>query len=204
VTSAHGRGTRAVAAAGLAMLALLAGAWQQPAPATPQAQLDFSLPQRYTTLATDFNPSSASAAGLIEIVITRWSTDADRSQLMGTLAEKGPEEALKILKKQKPVGRLRSPGSIGQDLQFSSQEPSRSGGRDIILLADRIIDYSEIAGMLRSVEYPFLYIELHLDPKGQGSGSLLPAVKLVLGGRLLVVENYNIMPINLGSVKRER
>ena len=193
-----------MAAAGLAALALLAGAWQQPTPATPQAQLDVSLPQRYTTLAADLNPSSGAASGLIEIVISRWSTDAEQSQLMGALAEKGPDEMLKVLKKQKPVGRLRTPGSIGQELQFSSQQPSRSGGRDIILLTDRIIDYTEFAGMARSVEYPFLYIELHLDAKSQGKGSLLPAAKLIPAGRLLVAENYNMVPISLGSVKREK
>lgn len=205
MTSAHGQRTRITAAVGLAVLALLAGAWQQPTPEGPRAQLDFSVPQRFIALATELSPNSGGiGTRLVEIVITRWSTDAERNSLMGTLAEKGPGEMLALLKKQKSVGRLQSSGSLGQDLRCSVQEPTRDGGRDIILLTDRIIDYSELAGMGRSIDYPFLYMELHFDAKGQGSGSLLPAAKVVLAGGLLVTENYNDLPIRLESVKRER
>ena len=205
MTSAHRRRTRITAAASLAALALLAGAWQQPTPGAPRAQLDFSVPQHFTTLATDLSPDSGGVGTrLIEISITRWSTDLERSSLMGVLAENGPDEMLTLLKKQKSVGRLQSSGSLGQDLQCSIQEPSRNGGRDIILLAGRVMDYSEVASMGRSISYPLLYIEMHLDAKGHGSGLLLPAAKVVLAGRLLVAESYNDLPIRLESVKRER
>jgi hypothetical protein len=194
-------GARSLAGVALVAIGLvvagLSSAAQAPDPLVQK------LPQRFTALAANLNPSGP-AATVIEILINRWSTDAERDQLFGALRDKGEAEMLKLLKKQRSVGRIRTTGALGQDLSYASQEATNNGGRDIVLMTDRSPDYGEIVSLSKSTEYQFTYVELHLKSNGVGDGALLPAAKLALAGRLLVVDNFDERPIQLTTVKLER
>ncbi len=48
-------------------------------------------PERYTANAINMDRG---AAGTIELVVNRWSTDKDRDRLMSVLMSKGPEKLL--------------------------------------------------------------------------------------------------------------
>ena len=49
------------------------------------------------------------AAGVLDIVITRWSTEEERKLLIETLVQKDQEETVKLLRKQPETGFVRTP-----------------------------------------------------------------------------------------------
>jgi hypothetical protein len=93
--------------------------------------------ERLSALAVDMsNMAGARNTATVDIVIDRWSTDAERDTLRAALREGGPEGLLKALQKVKEVGRISSEGSLGYPLRFARQAASPSGGRRIILGTD--------------------------------------------------------------------
>ena len=60
--------------------------------------------ERYTAAAINMNRGAASH---IEIVVNRWSTDAERDRLMSVMLERGPEKLLDTLQDLPRVGYFR-------------------------------------------------------------------------------------------------
>ncbi len=158
---------------------------------------------RLTAFAVNMNATSPSAAsGEVEINIDRWSTDAEREQLVTTLREKGPQAALAALQKMRPVGTIRTPDPIGYDLRYAHQRPGEDGGTRIVIATDRPIGFWELTNQTRSLEYPFTVIEIHLNKDGTGEGKMSYATKVIVGDEnTVVLENYQQQPVLLQSVK---
>src|SRR5262245_35864184 len=76
--------------------------------------------ERFTAFAVNLDATAArNNAGTVEIVVERWSTDAERDRLLTTLAEQGPDKLLDTLQKLPRAGYIRTPNSIGYDLHFA-------------------------------------------------------------------------------------
>src|SRR5436190_2602305 len=56
-----------------------------------------SLPIHYTAIATNLDPRVNLTATLVDLSITRWSTDAEREKLLGLVADKGQDKLLTAL-----------------------------------------------------------------------------------------------------------
>jgi hypothetical protein len=76
----------------------------------------------------NFGPTQS---GIVEVVVTRWSTDDEREMLLGALLDKGPDALLEELRETRRVGYIRTPNSIGYDLHFAHDH--------VILVTDRPI-----------------------------------------------------------------
>ena len=63
------------------------------------------------------------AAGNIEIVVERWSTDADRDKLMKVMMDKGPDKLLDVLQDMPRDGLLPGPRQVGIDIHFARRMP---------------------------------------------------------------------------------
>jgi hypothetical protein len=159
--------------------------------------------ERFTAAAINMN---AGAAGNIEIVIDRWSTDAERDRLMRVMMEKGPEKLLDTLQDMPRVGYFRSPNSLGWDIHFARKVPGKDGGERVVLVTDRRINFWEAANRPRSIDYPFTVIELRLNGDGQGEGKISVATKIIADkeANLVTLENFDTQPVMLTQVKRER
>src|SRR3977135_2100668 len=70
-------------------------------------------PERYTAAAINMNRG---AAGTVETVVNRWSTYAQRDQLMSVMLNKGPEKLLDALQDMPRMGYFRTPDRIGWDI----------------------------------------------------------------------------------------
>jgi hypothetical protein len=141
----------------------------------------------------------------VEISINRWSTDGERNRLVKTLLDKGPEALLEALRKNPPVGRIRTPDSLGYDLRYAHQIPGADGGRRIILLTDRPIGYWEAVNQPRSIDYPFTLIEVRLNNEGTGEGKMSVATKITtVGNDTIALEDYAQQPVRLQSVNVEK
>lgn len=159
-------------------------------------------PERYTAAAINLN---SGAAGTIEIVVNRWSTDAQRDTLMSVMKEKGPEKLLDVLQDMPRMGYFRTPDSIGWDVHFARKIPAPDGGERVILVTDRRIGFWEAANRPRSIDYPFTVIELRVNKDGEGEGKMSVATKIIADkdSNMITLENYDIQPVLLKNVRRE-
>lgn len=176
---------------------LLAAAWT-PAQTT-------GTPVRYTAFAVNLGSPGPSWTATVEMVVNRWSTDAERDRLLTILMEKGSDKLLDALRDMPRVGYIRTPDSIGYDLRFARRAPGEDGGERVVLGTDRYISFWEAANRPRTIDYPFTVIELRIGPGGEGEGKMSLATKIIAEKKtgLIVLENYASQPVLLKSVRRE-
>ena len=160
-------------------------------------------PERYTAVAINMNRG---ASGTVEIVVNRWSSDADRDKLMNILLNQGADKLLDALQDMPRVGYFRSPSSVGIDIHFARRIPGEDGGDRVILVTDRRIGFWEASNRPRSLDYPFTVIELRLNKDGEGEGKMSVATKVIPDkeNNIITLENYDTQPVLLNNVKRER
>ena len=158
--------------------------------------------ESFTANAVNMSGVGPGGAGQVDIVIERWSSDAEYERLRKVFEEKGPEKLLDALQDTKRVGYIRTPTSIGWDLRFARQVPDEEGGRRVYILTDRPIGVVEARNRPRSIDYPFTFIEFHLNRDGQGEGRASVATKITMNKKThsVELENYGIQPVLLTKV----
>src|SRR6476659_33200 len=104
----------------LTALALLAGA-------TTVIAQDSKPIEKFTAFAANLEKGKA---GIVEIAITRWSTDEERERLLTTLQEFGRDKLVDELQKIKPpVGYVRTPTTLAYDLYYARDNRLPDGSR---------------------------------------------------------------------------
>jgi hypothetical protein len=161
-------------------------------------------PERFTANAMSVTGEVRGGAQTVQITVNRWTPDAERQSLVATLLGKdGPKELLKQLQKQKSVGNIRTPDSIGYDLRYAHQEPAPDGGRTIVIATDRPIGFWEATNQPRTFDYRFTVIQMNIGRDGEGSGTMSYATKIVAKGNTIELENFASQPIMLNNIKAE-
>jgi hypothetical protein len=158
-------------------------------------------PERFTANAVSTSSEYGTGQRLVEITINRWSPNAERQRLVTALQTKGPDELLKLLQKNRPVGRIRTPDSLGYDLRYAQQTPLPDGGRMIVIATDRPIGFWEATQRPRSFDYPFTVIQMKLDREGNGSGTLSYATRITAHeNNVIELEDFATQPIMLNNI----
>ena len=172
--------------------------------AMPVAQTAVT-PERYVATAVNLGQPGPTGPWTVEMVINRWSTDAERDRLISRLIQKGPEALLETLRELPRVGYIRTPDSLGYDLHFARKQPLGDGGERVSLATDRYISFWEATQRPRTVDYPFTYIELRLGPDGMGEGRMSIFTKIVYDKKenAIVLENYGTQPVLMQNVRKE-
>lgn len=191
----HVRRRLGCAAVGLALAFAAASAAAQVASNSPR--------EAFTAFAINLNATAGAASSPLDIVIERWTTDAQRDHLMEIFKKGGPDELLSELRDQPRVGYMRTPDSLAYDLHYARELPGEDGGRRIVLATDRPIGFWEATNRPRSIDYPFTLIELRVDGQGRGEGKLSIATRLTLNGNVLTLENYQSQPVMLKNVRKK-
>ena len=150
------------------------------------------------------NTATRANTSPVDITINRWSTDAERDELLTVFREKGQDALLRALQKLPVVGGIRTPGSLNYDIHFARQRSEPDGGRMIFLMTDRYIGAWEAFNRPRTIDYPFTVIELRIGPNGEGEGKMSLATKITADRNTIVLENYSAQPVLLNKVKKER
>ncbi len=158
--------------------------------------------ERFTAVAI-VNNNLGSGAGIVQIDVTRWSTQAERTELLNALKKSGAEKLLDTLQDMKPVGTIKTPDSLGYDLRYANQTSLPEGGRRIVLATDRPIGFWEATRRPRTIDYPFTVIQMEIDRNGEGKGTLSYATKIIPQGDTIVLENFATQPIMLTQIKSE-
>jgi hypothetical protein len=169
--------------------------------ATAAAAQTHGSAQRFTASAVDLDTGTTTR---VEVVINRWSTDAERDRLLTTLVDKGPDKLLDELQRTPKVGYIRTTNSIGWDLHFARHVALPEGGEQIIIATDRPIGFREAVNRPRSSDYRFTVIELKVNSEGDGDGRMSVATRITADkDKVITLENFTYRPVLLQVVRRE-
>jgi len=180
--------------ASIGALALLGAALILPVPAAAQG-VD------YTALA--IREEGNASRVVIHITVDRWSTADERAALIKAFREGGQDALLAELRKQPKAGYLNMPQTVAQDLMYAYKFPGENGGIIVVIVWERRINQGEVRNSNKSLEYPFGFIEMHLDAQGRGEGSLSSATKVTVAedGKTLKLGSYGAGPMALKEIK---
>ena len=160
-------------------------------------------PNRFTANAVSLSPQYGTGQQTVEITVDRWSLTSDRERLVTALQQKGADELLTQLQKTKPVGRIRTPDSLGYDLRYAQQMPLPDGGRTIVIATDRPIGFWEATNRPRTFDYPFTMIQMKIGGDGAGSGTMSYATKIIAKNNMIELEDFATKPIMLNNIRAE-
>jgi hypothetical protein len=158
--------------------------------------------EHFTGFAINTNGRTATAT--VDFTIERWSTDAEREQLLGIIKEKKDptDPLLKALQHMPKVGYIRGAQTLGWDLRYARQSELEDGGRRIVLATDRPIGFWEARNSGRTMDYPFTIVEIQLDKDDKGVGKILAGTKIFIDKKNnLVLENYGQQPIRFNEIR---
>jgi hypothetical protein len=179
--------------AGSALFATIAG----PAAQTHGEKEEF-------TAVAIANNTVQTGAGTVLISVDRWSTTAERDRLVSTLLNQGPRALLDALQDTQPVGRIRTPDSIGYDLHYAFQTPGEDGGRRIVIATDRPIGFWEAYNQPRTVDYPFTLVQMQIGADGRGTGTLSEFTKVIAYENNIFLENFANAPVMLTEIRAKK
>jgi len=147
--------------------------------------------------------AGAGSSANVTITINSYSSRDEVQDLHAMLIDRGPDVVLRALEKMRPKGRIALTGTVGSyDFKVIMTIPS-AGGRRILAAADRPISFLEQYYGTRSSDYKFGFMELNLDQRGRGEGSLTYAAKVkVINSDRVEIENFGIEPIKLIGVRK--
>ena len=135
----------------------------------------------------------------VVIHIDHYTEDATVQRLQGILGRKGPDALREALWDQE-AGYIRIGGSLGYPIAAARSHATPDGGTIVRLMIDRPIAQYEVINNLRTVDYPFAYVEIKLDRNGKGDGEFYQAARVSLVGDKVDVENYSPQPLKLLNV----
>ena len=144
----------------------------------------------------------------VDIYINSYTDDAEAKRLAAILLEGGNDALLKQLEDMKSIGKITLTGRVGfYDLKLIRSHNLPGGGRRIIAVTDRPIQFLEAYYSGRSTDYNFGLLQIDLKPnkKGRegGEGSLIYAAKVkVIEKKSIDIENYGISPVQLRGVRK--
>ena len=169
----------------------------------PSARAQNGGKEHFTAFAVDMSNTArrGAATSTVDIVINRYSSDADRDRLLEAL-DQGQDALLKALQKLPVVGYLNTPGSLRYDIHFARQHPTAEGGRNIMIATDRYIPMWEAVNRPRSIDYPFTLIQLQLNKNDEGVGKASIATKITKNDNYIELENFSSEPVRLNKVHK--
>ena len=167
--------------------------------------------QSYRAFGVAMGPGMA---GVLDIHVTRWSTEEERKTLINCLVENGQEKTVELLRKQKETGFTRTQSGAGMRgfpsvrLHYAHEFPQPDGKRVVVLVTDRNMGMAEVMRNSRSSDYDISAIVIELekgeDGKEKGTGTLFLAAQLGFDKdkKQIVVEHLGTEPIRLTKVDR--
>lgn len=134
------------------------------------------------------------------LIINGRTSAADAERYLQTL-ERGGQDSLVSDIENNDVGRFSLSGSVGVPVNAVLIDNDGDGTR-IRAIFKRWIGFGELRYGLRSVDYPFGYIDLRIDRAGRGEGTFIPAARVRFrNANTVEVEDFGTFPGRLMGVR---
>ena len=139
------------------------------------------------------------------LIINGRTSTADAQRYLGTLEQGGQDALLRDID-DNDLGRFSLGGNIGVPLNAVVVDRNGDGTR-IRAVFRRWMGFGELRRGLRSTDYPFGYVELHLDESGRAEGTFIPAARIRFrnarngGTDTVEIEDFGTFPGRLMGVR---
>ncbi len=144
----------------------------------------------------------------VKIDLLRWSTDAEREQLLSAFS-KSEKELAAALEKAPTLGYVWTSESAGYSLRYAYRVQTPEGERLIFATDRRLGSWNpqlwKPVGNAAPSEYPFTLIELRFNRRGEGEGKTSLTAKIAADAQVktLALDNYTAAPVVMKGAKRE-
>ena len=133
-------------------------------------------PDAYSAVAIGTGGPAGGKSIQFDFRITRYTTDQELMKYVELLKTGGADALRKALEKE-DVGRLAPMAGIGNQVALARK---RQAGADTIItiVTARIMPFVELYRSGRSTDYQFGYLQVKLNAKGEGTGTIMAAAKI--------------------------
>src|SRR5215204_6864287 len=140
------------------------------------------------------------------LILNGRTSASDTTRYLRTL-ESGGQDALMREVDKNDFGRFSLGGSVG--VPISAVVVDQDGGDTRIrAIFQRWLGFGELRNGYRSVDYPFGYVEIRVDPRtGRGDGTIIPAARIRFrnarngGNDTVEIEDFGTFPGRLMGVR---
>jgi hypothetical protein len=169
-----------------------------------------AMAQRRTTITgtvlvygTGFNTRTTTAPFTLDLNGRTSNDEAQR--LLGALQSGGQDELRRALNKN-DLGRFSIGGRVGLPVEAVVVDSTGDGRVRLRAVLERWQGFGEIWRGGRSVDYPFSYLEMYIDPRtGSGEGTFIAAAQIRWrnnhGQNEVEIEDFGTLPGRLLGVK---
>jgi hypothetical protein len=148
---------------------------------------------------------TAGAGSMATINIYRWSSDAERDELLGVIksAKSGDRDVAKALRGQEKAGYAFMSGRQGYPLRYAREFKMGDGKRQIILATDRPVSFQEGYTDSMAGDFDVTIIILNVDENGKGDGILSVGTEVKWDDQTNKIEptNMSSQPVKLTNVR---
>lgn len=151
-------------------------------------------------------PRGGKRSGIINIRITRWSTDEERAELLEAAGQvdgsKQTERVMsRALRKQDRTGTIWAQGQRGYPLRFAREIAGEGGKRTIVVATDRPITFSEIQVGSNARAFDVTVIQLVVDEENNGDGVGMVGAEIIEKDGVVSASSFTSQPVRLGNVR---
>ena len=137
---------------------------------------DKPAPEAYSGVAMGTGGSVGGKTIQFDFRITQYTTDEEVQKFAQLVKEKGTDALRRALEKE-DKGRIGAVGSTGNQIAVARK---RQQGDDTIItiVTARTMPFVELYNNGRTTDYPFGFLQVTLNAKGEGTGQIMAAAKI--------------------------
>lgn len=137
------------------------------------------MPATYNATVVQFGSgrNTRTTTNTFQLRLRGVTSEAETNRLLAILAEGGQDDLLKEIE-DNDLGNLSIGGRLGPRINAVNISEV-NGKKRVIAIFARWLQFAELRGGYRSVDYPFGYVEMIIDPKtGKGEGTYIGAAQI--------------------------
>ena len=158
-----------------------------------------------TATATVKSAAGAAASAPVTITVDRKMSQSEADALIAAFKTGGAAGLRKSLAGVKPTGTVKVGAGTAAPTRFTIERVT-GDGRLLTILTDQPLLFlgASLPGAKAKAGYDFAVIDIVLDAKGNGTGTLAPAATISLKEGAFVVEDYGVEGVQLTAVKKTK